>query len=254
MLPLVRREKIVELVRARGNLTIEELCQILRVSPSSIRRDLAQLEARQELRRSHGGAVAMKETVRPSLSFEEKKELNIAAKKRIAVKAAGLVSAGETICLDGGTTTQLIGEELTSLPSLTVVTNSISILYSLCRFPNIKLIALGGTVKPDIQGIVGNLTTDLLEKIHIHKLFLGADGLWPGRGIYTSSEMEAITKIKMIENSQKVILVADSQKIGQMALVKFSSWEDIDLLITDRGCQKKYLKEFQKLKLKVVTV
>jgi DeoR/GlpR family transcriptional regulator of sugar metabolism len=58
----------------------------------------------------------------------------------------------------------------------------------------------------------------------------------------------------MIENSQEVILVADSQKIGQTALVKFSSWENIDLLITDRECQKKYLKEFRNLKLKVLTV
>jgi DeoR/GlpR family transcriptional regulator of sugar metabolism len=254
MLPLVRLEKIVELVRSRGNLSIEELCQALGVSSSSIRRDLAKLEACHELRRTHGGAVAVKESIRPPLSFEEKKELNIAAKRRIATKAATLIQAGETVCLDGGTTTQLIAEELTRLLSLTVVTNSLSILYSLCRYPHIKLIAVGGMVKHDIQGIVGNLTADLLEKIHIHKLFLGADGLWPGRGIYTSSEMEAVTKIKMIENSQEVILVADSQKIGQTALVKFSSWENIDLLITDRECQKKYLKEFRNLKLKVLTV
>lgn len=254
MLPLVRQEKIVDLVRERGNLSIEELCRILRVSSSSIRRDLARLEAQQELRRTHGGAVALKENVRPPLSFEEKKELNMAAKKRIALKAVGFIAAGETICLDGGTTTQLIAEELAKFPSLTVVTNSISILYSLCRFPHLKLVSLGGMVKHDIQGIVGNLSTELLAKIHIHKLFLGADGLWPGRGIYTSSEMEAVTKIKMIESSREVILVADSQKIGQTALVKFSSWEDIDLLITDRGCQKKHLKEFQKLGLKVITV
>lgn len=254
MLPLVRREKIIDLVKSRGSLTIEELCQSLGVSSSSVRRDLAKLEAMNELRRTHGGAVAAKAEIRPPLSFDEKKELNVAAKKRIALKAAGLIQAGETICLDGGTTTQLIAEGITRLPSLTVVTNSINILNYLCRFPHIKLIAIGGMVKHDIQGIVGHLTSDILEKIRINKLFLGADGVFPGKGIYTSSEMEAFTKVKMMDCSQEIILVADSLKIGQTALVKFSSMKDMDLIITDRGCQKKFLREFHKMKIKLVVV
>jgi len=254
MLPLVRQEKIVDLIRQKGNLSIEELSKILNVSGSSIRRDLARLEGNGELRRTHGGAVAVKEYLRHPLSFDEKKELNIAAKKRIADRAAGFVSKGETICLDGGTTTQLIAEKLTALPSLTVITNSISILYYLCRFPNMKLIAIGGMVKHEIQGIVGNLSGEVLARIHIDKLFLGADGISPSRGIYTSSEMEACTKTKLIESAKEIILVADSEKVGQAALVKFSSWENIDLFITDRNCQKKYLKKFQKIKVKVITV
>jgi DeoR/GlpR family transcriptional regulator of sugar metabolism len=109
-------------------------------------------------------------------------------------------------------------------------------------------------VKHDIQGIVGHLTSDILEKIRINKLFLGADGVSPGKGIYTSSEMEAFTKVKMMGCSQEIILVADSLKIGQTALVKFSSLQDMDMVITDRGCQKKFLREFHKMKIKLAVV
>lgn len=253
MLPLVRLEKIAELVRKNGSLSIEELARTLKVSDSSIRRDLAKLEARGELRRTHGGAVAVKEEIKLPLSFEEKKELNITAKKKIAAKATEFISSGETVCLDGGTTTQLIAENITHLSSLTVVTNSVSILYYLCKFSHIKLIAIGGMVKHNIQGIVGNLSSGILEKIHIDKLFLGADGISPERGIYTASEMEAFTKTKMIENSREVILVADSQKIGKPSLVRFGSWEDIDIFITDKG-SKTYLREFHKMKINITIV
>ncbi|MCU4747981.1 MULTISPECIES: DeoR/GlpR family DNA-binding transcription regulator [Streptomyces] len=242
-----RRELIVRTVSADGTVTVEELARTLGVTPSTIRRDLALLTERGTIARTYGGAITAEHV--PEQSLGQRASLAVAQKGRIAAWAAGRVAAGDTVILDGGTTTGLLARQLRTHTELTVVTNSLTALGELNEVPGVEVISLGGQLRQVSQAFVGPLTELSLSRLSADKVFLGADGIDAARGICEASFQQTALKELMAERSTEVYILADSSKLGQ---APFTAWAPGPLrrpwtLVTDSAATPDRLAPFHDL-------
>lgn len=226
-----RQERLLRIVASRRAVRVEDLREVLGVSPATIRRDLDELEQAGRLRRVHGGAVAL--DVRPvEPLFEAKAAVNAEAKRRIARKAAGLIESGDTIYLDSGSTCLELARLLGGRTDLTIVTNSLPALAELSG-RGARVVAVGGEVRPLSQAMVGPLTRLLLEALYVDRAFMGTFGLSLEAGLTTSDPHEAFTKELVLSRSRQVVLLADAAKLGTRSFAHAGRLEQVDVLVTD---------------------
>lgn len=240
-----RKVKIMDRLASRQSVTVPELANQLGVSESTIRRDLQDLEEQGQLKRTHGGAIS-KEVSSFEPSLQEKVIHYPDEKSAIATKAISLIEAGDTILLDSGTTTLQIARHLPDL-EMTVATNSLQIGQEIANLSKVKLLFLGGELRPTTGAFVGPLSELLLSQINVDKLFLGANAVELARGVTTPNTVEAATKRAMIRSAREVILVADHSKFGKISLVKVCDFSDLDLFLTDTPAPQEYVSLFERL-------
>lgn len=232
-----RRLGILDDLAHNQAVQVSDLSKRYSVSEVSIRRDLAHLEKLGALRRIHGGAVAVRPIQPGPCPRPEPTVRRAAEKARIGQAAAALISAGDRVIFDSGTTVLEVAHhlpaELRMAGNLTVITNSLPIVRELGSCPGIHLILLGGVYLAQYEVVVGPQTLEQLRAFHTDKLFLGADGLTLARGVTTANVLEAEVNRATIAASAEVIVVADSTKIGQIGLTTIARCTDIQKLITD---------------------
>jgi DeoR family transcriptional regulator, aga operon transcriptional repressor len=241
-----RRHRIVELLREHGKVTVEALAARFATSAVTIRTDLATLEADGALERTHGGALLRREDDDQPITV--KQTLHHAEKVRIAKVAAGLIQDGETIILDSGTTTAEIAKQIRKLEvhSINVITNALNIASLLADVPAVRLIMPGGILRPESKSLSGHIAEAALANLQADRLFLGADGLDPERGVMTPHLPEAQLNAKMIEISRQVIAVADSSKLMRRNISLIARVEQLHMLITDTGANPDVVAELQR--------
>jgi DeoR family transcriptional regulator of aga operon len=241
-----RRHRIVELLREHGKVTVEALAARFATSAVTIRTDLATLEADGALERTHGGALLRREDDDQPITV--KQTLHHAEKVRIAKIAAGLIQDGETIILDSGTTTAEIAKQIRKLEvhSINVITNALNIASLLADVPAVRLIMPGGILRPESKSLSGHIAEAALANLQADRLFLGADGLDPERGVMTPHLPEAQLNAKMIEISRQVIAVADSSKLMRRNISLIARVEQLHMLITDTGANPDVVAELQR--------
>jgi DeoR/GlpR family transcriptional regulator of sugar metabolism len=244
------RENMILQALGEGIQTITELSKKLNVSEATVRRDLQSLELQGKAKRVHGGAVRTK-FPRTEPLFTEKAGFQTTEKQSIADKALDFIANDDTIFLDGGSTVLGIAKKLKNKKNLTVVTNSLMAAAELMESGH-QLIIVGGEFRPLSRTVVGPLTARLIEPLSISKAFMGTIGFSLEDGISTTAPSEAYTKELVMHKAAKVIVLADSSKIGTPSLVTSGSLDDIDVLITDSGITEKAVKELQKKKIEVV--
>ncbi|ALG07870.1 DeoR/GlpR family DNA-binding transcription regulator [Kibdelosporangium phytohabitans] len=210
-----RRTKLLHEVRG-GAGHINELADQFQVSPSTIRRDLTMLERDGHVVRTYGGAVER--------SVREKDTRNVTEKDEIALKAAELVEDGELIVLDAGTTTGRLAAHL-SHRTLTVVTNGLTAITALAESATVDLIVLGGRLRQPNASILGAPAVEQLRHIGADRVFLGADGLSPERGLCSPSLEQAHLKYAMLHSARHAYVLADHSKLGHEP---FSYWTPLD--------------------------
>ncbi|MGG1552177.1 DeoR/GlpR family DNA-binding transcription regulator [Paenibacillus ferrarius] len=232
MLVAERYEKIVQVVNERGSIRVSELSELCQVTEETIRRDLDRLEQDGRLRRSHGGAVSIKENQTSEIPFLERETMFSEEKKRIAREAIQLIQPHDRIILDASTTAWYMASLLPDIP-LTVLTNSIKVAMELAGKEKVKVISTGGQLAKRSLSYVGPLAERSLDHYHVDKLFLSCKGVHATRGISESDELQAGVKQKMIELADQVILIADASKIGVRAFTQVGVLSDVDVLITD---------------------
>lgn len=226
------RELLICRSLADGVKTISELGAELGVSEATVRRDLEQLETKGVLRRVHGGAELVSSFRVQEPVYEEKASLNASEKSRIAELAANYIEDSDTIFLDGGSTVLELAKNLPRKKDLTVVTNSLMAAFELME-KECRLVLVGGEFRKLSRTLVGPLTGKILENLRINKAFLGTLGFDPEEGLSTTSINEAYTKELVMRQSEHVIVLADSSKIGCSSFVRNGALEDIDILVTD---------------------
>lgn len=227
-----RKQQISDYIETHGRASVQELAQSFQVSESTVRRDLKDLEEGGQVRRTHGGAVAIQsDNAEPS--FMEKEDRLRLQKEAIAKEAAALIREGDTIILDSGSTTYYLAKAIKLIPRLTVVTNSIVAAQELAQLPNISLVLTGGTVRYDTLAMIGPMAERALEQLRVDKTFLAINGIERASGLTTPSITEAEMKRKMIQAGREVILLADHSKYGKCAFAKVADLKDIDRLIAD---------------------
>lgn len=229
-----RQTAILEQLRLRGKVTVEELTRAFRVSPPTIRTDLARLEEQGLLRRTHGGAIVVGNTLYEP-PFAERAVLRLAEKQAIGRAAVRLVHEGETLLLDAGTTCHEIALLLREFRRLTVVTNSLATAQTLAENDGIEVILIGGTVQSRRRATLGALATRFLDPIQCDRAFVAMSGVHPESGFTVIDFDAAQVKQKMLAKAREAVVVADSSKIGQVAFACVAPLTDADLLITDAG-------------------
>jgi DeoR family transcriptional regulator of aga operon len=241
-----RRHRILDLLREQGRVTVEALAGRFETSAVTIRSDLAALEAAGALERTHGGALLSRDDDDRPLAV--KRTLHHAEKVRIAKAAAALILDGETLILDSGTTTAEIAKQIRKLEgrSLNVITNALNIATLLADVPFVRLIMPGGILRPESNSLSGHMAEAALADLQADRLFLGADGLDPERGVMTPHLPEAQLNAKMIAISRQVIAVADSSKLMRRNISLIARVDQLHMLITDTGAHPDVVAELER--------
>lgn len=223
-----RRAEMVELLRDSGFQSVAELADRFEVTASTIRRDLEHLESMDLVRRTHGGAMPVTQSETPR-SFRE--ELHREEKAAIGRAMAERILEGQTILLDGGTTTLEIARHLEHR-RLTVVTNDLRVATEVARKPPIHLAFLGGELLPNGYRMWGPTTVQQLSNLRVDVAVFSTDTVAED-GLYSASSYEIEQKRAMRAIAREAFFVADSSKFGREALFKVLDIDDFTAGITD---------------------
>lgn len=233
-----RRNQIAGIVDERGSVRVSELAEQFGVSEVTVRSDLAHLEKAGHLTRDHGGAVASGSgrKVTSLLALERRAHLSAEEKKRIGRAAAQLVSAGDTIIMDAGTTVVEMARHLGGIPSLTVVTNALNVALEVAHASaDARIIMVGGAVSRESSSTLGPLAEQTLGELNVRKAFLGTQALDAGGGLTDTSMEIAQVKRAMIRAAREIILLCDSSKWGSSGFIKVAPLTSIHTLVSDPG-------------------
>jgi DeoR family transcriptional regulator, fructose operon transcriptional repressor len=230
MLVEERRQRVLDIVSTRGFVALADLALSVRVSESTIRRDLDYWHQQGALRRTHGGAIYIADaTVLPPL--EERSASQLEEKRAIARATVARIHDGDTILLDGGTTTLEVARLLVGR-SVQIVTNSLPIANLFAASRDTDLVLLGGYIYPKTGVALGPMTIRMMEDVHVHQVVMSVGGIC-NKGFFNSNLLLVETERQMMRCADEVVVVADHTKIGRPALAFLCQLEDVDTLIVD---------------------
>ena len=237
VLTLQRHKEILRLLEQEGSVKTRTLCDLLKTSRETVRRDLETLEKQKKLKRIHGGAIKLgtvDESGNTYTSFQQRSRVSMEYKEAIAYEAAKLISPGQVVALDCGTTALALAKVIKrQFTVLTVVTNSLAIANELADAEGITLLLTGGIYSPDEQGFLSDMATLILPHINIDIFFITTCGISLERGI-TYQRMEDVSiQAKLMEASGKTIVITDSSKLGVNSLARMCGIEEIAMVVTD---------------------
>jgi DeoR/GlpR family transcriptional regulator of sugar metabolism len=232
MLVEERRRRVLDLVSERGFVALVDLAKAVRVSESTLRRDLDYWHQQGVLRRTHGGAIYVADSAGlPAL--EERSASQLDEKRAIARAAAARIRDGDTVLLDGGTTTLEVARLLVGRP-VQVVTNSLPIASLLAGDRTTDVVILGGYVYPKTGVALGPLTVRMMEDIHVQQTLLGVAGITE-KGLFNGNLLLVETERQMLRCADEVVVVADHTKVGRPALAFLCELSEVDTFVVDAG-------------------
>lgn len=251
----VRRDRIAALVTQQGFVRVTDLHDRFGISEVTLRADLDALADADILQRIHGGAIANQGSRRAELPFEQVSLAGAAQKRAIGIEAASLVSSGQAIVLDVGTTTTAIAAALMDRSDLTdvvVITNALNIALALeAAIPRFTVIVTGGTLRPLQHSLVDPLAGVVLDRVRADIAFIGCSGVDAEIGISNVNLPEADVKRRMLAAAVRKIVVADSSKLGLSYHSRFASLAEVDGLITDADAAPEEVAKLQRAGLAV---
>ena len=254
----VRRTRILDLLSAGGFVRVTELGSLFGVSEVTIRSDLDALETAGDLVRVHGGAIATDSPRRTEPTFEEALGSQRQEKLSIASHAASLVSPGDSVIVDVGTTAAALARALverSELNDVVVITNGLKIALELERaLPRFTVIVTGGTLRALQHSLVNPLADGLFDTLHADIAFIGCNGVDAQRGITNINLPEAEVKRRMLGAATRRIVLADGSKIGQVHLGRVADVSQVDGVITGGSARAKPLAELREAGLDVTRV
>lgn len=245
-----RHQFIMNQLQQNGAVNVLELCKLLEVSSVTIRKDLKLLEDRQLLFRTHGGATLNNPYTIDRTVFEKEK-IQAAEKAAIAREAASLITDNDSVIIASGTTVQAMAKEIQPIGNLTVVTSALNVAVQLIKHPNVEILQLGGILRKSSTSVTGRYAESILNDFFCSKLFLGVDGIDLDFGLTTTNAQEAHLNRKMMEVSQRVIVLADSTKFGRRGFGRICGIEEVDQIITDNGVSPQTVKALERMGVKV---
>jgi DeoR/GlpR family transcriptional regulator of sugar metabolism len=233
-----RRNRIVEIVIDKGQISIPEICDLFNVSEMTARRDLKGLDRKGFLRRTHGGAIAsLGRSYEPP--FQSRINKHQEEKSLIGLKAASMIYDGDSIALDVGTTTLEIVKGLKNKRNLTVVTSSLQIanevINTLAVEIDARLILTGGIIRARELSMVGHIPEYVYQDLHVDKAFIGIAGISIEDGLTEFNMEDAQIKRALLRTAREKIVVADGSKFGVTTLASVCALKSINKIVTDCG-------------------
>lgn len=243
-----RRSSIVELVEQHEEVSVAALAAHFGLTQTSIRRDLLVLEEQGRLTRVRGGAVARASGVWRG-AYAAKQRHRSDDKTRIGAAAAALVARGDVILFDSGTTVARVAGQIPAsfrvARSLTVVTNSVPVIEEVETWEGPHLIDLGGLYLPEYRAFVGPQTLANLHELSADVAFLGCDGLSVDAGLTTPHVLVAEVGAATAARARRVVVVADSSKLGRQGLTPIIPLAKVDVLVTDAAADPELIDEIR---------
>ena len=230
MILTIRKQAILNALKEKKTMTVQELIEQFQVASVTIRRDLTALEESSLIKRTRGEVHLLEDNIIPT--FSVRSATNTDLKSTIASKAADMVTAGMNILLDSGTTTLEIAKRIVDKP-VTLVTNSLDIAYTLAN-SEVSVISCGGMLVPNHMCFLGPDAEQFISKIEVDLLFLGATGVRGLKGLTTSSALQYNVKRAMIHAARKTYAVFDLSKIDSTNIYVFADFSEINGVVTNR--------------------
>ena len=229
-----RRAEIIEMLHKQGPVSINELADRFDVSHMTVRRDVDHLLEVGYVRRYHGGVRLAEGEARTAYDLRTAEFEHREEKERIAMRAISLIERGDTLFLDGGTTTQLIAERLPNGYDLTVVSSALNIINLAAQTSGIDVIGTGGVYHESSGVFEGPEAVALLSRTRITKAFISANAVQFELGVTCSYHFEVAGKQAAMRSSLERILVVDSSKLGRVVSAHFADLSEFDRVIVDR--------------------
>jgi DeoR family transcriptional regulator, glycerol-3-phosphate regulon repressor len=227
-----RQQEILDRAKADGRVLVEDLAQHFGVTPQTIRKDLNDLCDLRQLVRIHGGASLP--SGNENLEYEKRRLIASREKDAIGAEAARIIANNASLFINIGTTTEAVGEALTSHSELMVITNNINVANKLRLYPSIEVIIAGGVVRGSDGGIVGEAAVDFIKQFKVDYAVIGASAIDEDGALLDFDFREVKVAQAIIANARHVILVCDSTKFERTAPVRIGHISQVDSFITDR--------------------
>ena len=239
MLTSQRKQLILEKLGAEGQVQSKALSMLFDVSEDTIRRDLRELAAEGRLQRVHGGALPSSSAIAP---YAERQSVKMDAKKRVARKGAQLISSGQVVIVDGGTTTS---ELITFFPPdlrITVVTHSPSIALRLVDHPSIEVILIGGRLYQHSIVAVGAAAIEGIENIHADLFFMGVTGIHPEAGLTTGDFEEACIKRAFSGRAAETVVLASPEKVNTASSFVIGDVSSVNTIVVEDNTDRDWIR------------
>ncbi|MGG7521991.1 DeoR/GlpR family DNA-binding transcription regulator [bacterium BS0013] len=249
MLTSQRKQLIIEKLETEGQVQSKALSIFFDVSEDTIRRDLRELAAEGRLQRVHGGALPSSSAIAP---FAERQSVKMDAKKKVAQKGAQLISSGQVVIIDGGTTT---AELITFLPPdlhITVVTHSPSIALGLVTHPAVEVILIGGRLYKHSIVAVGAGAIEGIENIHADLFFMGVTGIHPDAGLTTGDFEEACIKRAFSGRAAETIVLASPEKINTASSFVIGDVSLANTIVVDSNTDEDWIRALSEKGVSVI--
>ena len=248
-----RQQKIIELLASKGRLSVLELRTTLGASEATIRRDLDRLHDSGKLQRVHGGAI-LPERAAPEPPVMLRKSAQAEEKRRIAQAAAALVQDGETIFIGSGTTALEVARCLMGRKNLTVITNALTVINTLCQVSDMSVISVGGLFRSSELSFVGYLAEQSLKDLRPQKVIMGIRAISLKDGLTNDYLPEVSTDRVIIHSAPEVILAADHTKFGKVSTAFVASLNTLHKIVTDTGTPPEIVQELQGMGIEMIVV
>ena len=249
----IEKQKLVlDYIKKHGKATVAELSALFSLSNVTIRKYLNEFHEKGLVIKTHGGAISKDNNMNYEIPYSSKNHLFMNEKKRIGKAAAEMINEREAVIIDAGSTAYELARCIGN-KTITVITDDIKIAAELAGKVNINLIITGGKVQKNVYTAFSPETKDFLSKVHVSKVFLGADAIDIKAGVTNRTLEEAAVKTAMVAAADRVVLMADHSKFDSKAFVHVCSLEDIDTVISD-GIPKDFAHIFNRLGTKVMLV
>lgn len=251
-----RRKRLLKLLAEHGAATVQQLVEWLNASPATVRRDICWLASRNLLTRTRGGAENLLPKVRQfpltSETFQHNIQCFATRKRAIARHAAGLCSDGETIIINGGTTTFMMAEFLTG-SHLKILTNSFLMAQQLLVSSENEIIVPGGRVYREQNVILSPFDNDITQHHYASKMFMSVYGL-SLLGLMEADPLLIQAEKRLISQAEELVVLADSSKFARKAGLILCGLDRVSTVITDTDASDKAVQLLEQYGVKVVTV
>lgn len=227
-----RQLKLLDVVRVRGSITVEELAEKLGVTLQTVRRDVQRLSESGLLARFHGGVRVPSSTVE-NIAHQQRESLNAAGKAAIARAVASQVPNDCSLIINIGTTTEAIARALLGHTGLRVITNNLNVATILSDNPNCEVIVAGGSVRLRDRAIVGEATVDFIRQFKVDIALIGVSSIEADGTLRDFDLREVKVAQTIIAQAREVWLAADASKFNRPAMIELAKLSQIDCLFTD---------------------
>lgn len=247
MLKDKRRQQILDLIKRDGQVEISTLSKIFDVTEMTIRRDLDTFASDHDIVRTHGGAMLADIQESIELPYERRITSQEDEKKRIAMKALGLIKHGQTLFFDSGTTTYFMAQKIGNERTNTILTTGINLVPELLNRQGISVIMIGGDIRRNTISSSGPLAEEQLKRFCVDIAFLGANGVGEDGNVYIGNSTEYGVKNTVMNIAKETYLLVDSSKFWCSQFLHYANLVDFDGVIVDSNLSQKIVNKLKKM-------